>query len=125
MQQGDLSRHGTSLRMKSLLFTVLLKPGTLKAYQAFAAETTGPRKQEFAAMLKRYGLKTSKVWHQHIAGQDYLMIYHDAEDDALERLKSWASSTHPFDRWFDEHLKKCYENWPEEAHSVFDFKPPN
>ncbi len=107
--------------MKALLFGTFLKSGMLGAYETFAAEITGPRKQEYKALLKRYGLKTAKVWHEKIAGRDYVMIVHEAEDDALERLKGWSSSTHPFDRWFGEQLSLCYEKFPDPAHLLFEF----
>ena len=95
--------------MQTLLFTLPLKHGTLEKYQQFINEVTGPKKREYSAMLIRYGLKTAKIWHHKIANQDYVFVLHDAEDDALERLKSWSSSTHPFDRWFDEQLFNCYD----------------
>jgi hypothetical protein len=109
--------------MKNLLFTVRLKPGTLTAYKKFAAEITGPRKQEYSALLKRYGLRTAKVWHGKIADCEYVFILHEAEDDALELLKGWSSSTHPFDHWFGEYLSKCYEGMPEPTHLLFEFGP--
>lgn len=112
---------GKEALMKSVLYIVPLRPGMLKAYQAFGAEITGPRKQEFAALLKRYGLKSSKVWCQKLGDREYMMIYHDTEEDARERLKTWADSTHPFDRWFGEECHKCYEGFPEEAQLIFDF----
>ena len=108
--------------MKSLLFTVPLKPNTLALYKNFAAEITGPRKQEYKELLKRYGLKTAKVWHKKRAGHEYVLIFHQAEDDALERLKRWSSSTHPFDLWFDQQLSKCYEGAPEPAHLLFELE---
>lgn len=107
--------------MKSLLFAVFLKPGMLDAYKRFTAEITGPRKLEYKELLKRYGLRTAKVWHEKVLNRDYVIIVHEAEDDALERLKTWASSTHPFDLWFGEHLNKCYEKFPEPAHLLFKF----
>ncbi len=107
--------------MKNLLFTIPLKPGMLAAYQKFIVEITGPRKQEYRALLKRYGLKTAKVWHEKFADEEYVVIFHEAEDNALELLKTWASSTHPFDRWFDEQLNKCYEDMPKQARPLFEF----
>ena len=107
--------------MKSLLFTAPLKPGMLKAYKAFIADITGPRKHEYSDLLKRYGLKTAKVWYQKIGGEEHIMIFHQAEDNALERLKTWSSSKHPFDLWFGEHLSKCYEGAPDQAQFLFEF----
>ena len=112
--------------MKTLLFALPLKPGKLDAYRAFVKEATGPRKHEYADLLKRYGLKTVKVWYAKLAGKEYMMVLHDAEEDALERLKGWASSMHPFDRWFTEQLLNCYEvkdmeQGPELLQFIFGF----
>ena len=116
----DVSKKGVVI--KNLLFTVRLKPGMLAAYKEFGATITGPRKEEYRALLKRYGLRAAKVWHEKIAGHEYVFIFHEAEDEALERLKGWSSSTHPFDRWFGEHLSKCYEIFPDQpAHLLFEF----
>jgi len=107
--------------MKSLLFIVPLKTDMLVSYKAFIAEITGARKREYSDLLKRYGLRTAKVWHQKVENKEYIMIFHLAEDNALERLKTWASSTDPFDLWFKEHLNKCYEGAPELANFLFEF----
>lgn len=109
--------------MQTLLLATFLKPGTLNAYKKFTAEIMGPRNHEYKELLKRYGLRTAKVWHEKVSGRDYIMIVHEAEDDALERLKNWTSSTHPFDLWFGEHLNQCYEKFPEPAHLLFQFDP--
>ena len=111
--------------MKTLLFATFLKPGMLDAYKKFTAEIIGPRKLEYKELLKRYGLRTAKVWHEKLSGRDYVMIVHEAEDDAVERLKNWSSSTHPFDLWFGDHLNKCYEKFPEASHLLFKFDAGN
>ncbi len=108
--------------MNNLLFTIPLRAGMLNAYKAFVVEITGPRKREYSALLKRYGLKTAKVWVQTFGNKDYALVFHEAEDDALERLKTWSASTHPFDLWFGEQLNKCYEGGPERAHLLFEFE---
>jgi Family of unknown function (DUF6176) len=109
--------------MKTLVFTIPLKPGKLADYKAFAAEITGPRRKEYTALLKRYGLKSGKVWHQQFGTKEYIIVYHEVEDDARERLKLWSSSMHPFDVWFREQLDKCYAAAMEEAHLIFEFDP--
>ncbi|HSX25881.1 MAG TPA: hypothetical protein VLE89_02605 [Chlamydiales bacterium] len=109
--------------MKKLLYTARLKPGVHAAYRLFAAEITGPRKQEYTSLLKRYGLKSTKVWYQTFGDREYAMIFHEAQDDALDRLKTWSSSTHPFDLWFGKQLANFYETAPELAHVFFEFDP--
>lgn len=89
-----------------------LKPGKLEAYKAFAAEITGPRKKEFAEMLKRYGLKTANAYFHKIRDVDFVVVVHEAEDDARERLKNFASSTHPMEKWFVEQLSELHDFSP-------------
>ena len=81
----------------------------------------GPRKQEYKELLKRYGLRSTKVWHEKVSGRDYVMIMHEVEDDAQERLEHWESSTHPFDLWFEERLNQCYEDLSESAQLLCQF----
>ncbi len=107
--------------MQDLLSANFLKPGTLDAYKKFIAEIIGPRNQEYKELLKRYGLGTVKVWHEKVSGKDYVMVVHEAEDDALERLKDWEASNHPFDLWFGEQLNQYYEKFSDPAHLLFEF----
>lgn len=102
-----------------------LKPRTLDTYKKFVAEIMGPRNQEYKELLKRYGIRTTKVWHEKVAGRDYVMVMHEAEDDSLERLEDWESSTHPFDLWFEERLNQCYETLSEPADVLFQFDAMN
>lgn len=113
--------------MQTVLFAIPIKAGKLEEYKKFAHEITGPRKQEYNDMLHRYGLKTAKVWHRKFSGQDFIMVVHDMEDDAGERLKGWLSSMHPFDRWFNEQMFNCYDakdfdSMPEQPQFLYEFK---
>lgn len=103
--------------MKKLLFIAHLKPGMLSAYQHFAATITGPRKEEYKDLLHRYGLTSTSVYLHH----DMVLIYHEAENDALERLSRWAASKHPFDEWFGQQLNNCYKEGWSEAKLLFQF----
>ncbi len=107
--------------MQTLLYTTFLKPGTLNLYKKFIAEIIGSRNQEYKKLLKRYAIKTTKVWHEKVADRDYVMVMHEAEDDALARSEDWESSTHPFDLWFEERLNQCYETLSEPADVLFQF----
>ena len=112
--------------MPTILFAIPLKPGKLNAYKAFSKEITGPKKKEYADLLKRYGLKSAKVWHHTFGDKEYIMVLHDTEEDAQERLKNWSSSSHPFDRWFNEQILNCYdiknfESMPPQPQFLYDF----
>ncbi len=103
--------------MKTLLFINPLKPGKLHEYKAFTAEITGPRKTEFADLLKRYYLKTSEVWHHKLGEVEYVIVRHDVENDIADPLANWLSSTHPFDQWFQQQLFNL--------HDMENVTPPN
>lgn len=107
--------------MQTLLSATFLKTGALDAYKKFIAEIMGPRNQEYKELLKRYGLRTVKVWYEKVSGRDYVMIVHEAEDNAMEKLKEWDSSTHPFDLWFGEQLNQHYEKLSEPSQLLFQF----
>ena len=101
--------------MQTLLYVAFLKLEALDLYKKFIAEIMGPRNREYKELLKRYGIRTTKVWYKKVADRDVVMVMHEAEDDALERSEDWESSTHPFDHWFEERLNQCYETFSEPA----------
>lgn len=105
--------------MKPLLFTIPLKSGMRSAYETFSSEITGPRKKEYDDLLKRYGLNTAKVWYQKLEDKEYVFVLHEADEGALDQLKTWSSSTHPFDLWFDEQLNQLYDGPPQLADLLF------
>jgi len=113
--------------MQTLVFINPLKPGKLNEYKAFSEENTGPRKEEYADLLKRYGLKTAKVYYHQLEGKECIVVIHDAEDDALERLAGFASSNHPYDRWFFQQLTELHDFEKTEgktlAEPIFSFEP--
>ena len=86
-----------------------LKPGKLEAYKAFVAIITGPRKKEFSDLLKRYGLKTAEVFYQKLGDREFVIVIHQAEDDALDRLSHFESSKNPYDIWFSQQLKTLHD----------------
>ena len=95
--------------MKTILFINPLKPGKLEEYKVFAAEITGPRRKEFVDLLKRYHLKTSEVWHHKLGDIDYVIVRHEVENDIVDPLANWPTSTHPFDQWFQRQLNKLHD----------------
>ena len=96
--------------MATTLFTMPLKDGKKADYMAFLNECMGPKKSEYADLLQRYGLNNVKIWIHTLNGTDYAMFIHDMDADAAKRLEGWSSSTHPFDQWFDKHLRECYKS---------------
>ncbi|MCB1107959.1 MAG: hypothetical protein KDK76_07690 [Chlamydiia bacterium] len=95
--------------MQTITFINPLKAGRLEAYKTFTEEILGPRREEYSDLMKRYGLKTAKVYSHALNGQEFIIVVHDAEDDAMERLSTFASSEHPFDQWFFKQLTELHE----------------
>ena len=95
--------------MAITLFVVPLKPGKKEQYRAFIDECLGARVEEYKSLLLRYGVNTLNMWLHNLDGRDYAMFTHDMSENAAELLAGWKDSTHPFDKWFDEQLRDCYE----------------
>lgn len=110
--------------MKTLVFINPLKPGKLKEYRAFSAENTGPRQREYIDLFHRYGLKNVKVYHHKLGDREFIIVIHDVEDDAMERLASFSSSKNSYDRWFVEQLEKLHDLSSDPyAEFLFEFDP--
>ena len=95
--------------MQNIVLINPLKPGKLDAYKMFMAEIIEDHKAEYSDMLGRYGLKTSKVYYQNFNGTEFVVVIHEIEPYASERLPGWATSTHPFDLWFKEKASEFYD----------------
>ncbi len=105
-----------------------LKPGKLQAYKDFITEYSGPRREDFRAMLNRYGLRTVDVYFHQISGVDFVVVIHQAEDNARELLKNFTSSTHPTEQWFVKQLNDLHYFEPlngasNSATKLFSFDP--
>ncbi len=114
--------------MQTLVYINPLKPGKLDAYRAFSAENIGPRKAEYMDLLKRYGLKNAKVYYHRLAGKEFIVVVHDAEDDAVERLTHFNESNNPYDQWFLKQLVEFHDfNTVEgnQAEQIFNFPESN
>lgn len=98
--------------MQIIVDTIPLKPGQLADYKKFIAEFMGSRKKEYADMLARYGLHTVDVFYQKIAGVEFVIVVHQAEEDAREKLKAFTSSKNPMEKWFVEQLTNLHDFSP-------------
>ena len=113
--------------MQTIVDICPLKPGKLAAYKAFAAEITGPRKKEFADLLKRYGLHTANTYYHKIGDTEFVVVVHVAEPDARKRLQSFGTSQNLMDQWFCKQLEMLIDHAPlnnggdQEAQLIFSF----
>jgi len=94
--------------MKSVLFFIPLKEGSLKQYEVFAKETVR-RKDEYRDLLKRYDIHSARIWHKNLNGKDYILVMHEVGPHFEEKMKHWDSSQHPFDKWFREGMMAVYD----------------
>ena len=95
--------------MKHLVFINPLKPGKLKEYKAFAAQITGPGREEYNDMLRRYGHLHTRVYYHNLGGREFVIVIHDSEDDVEARLAKFTTSAHPYDRWFMQQLNHLHD----------------
>ena len=94
--------------MKTVLFCMALKPGTLEQYLAFAKKTI-ERGKEYRDLLTRYDIHCAKIWHKKISDRDYIFVYHEVGPNFEEKMKGWPTSEHPFDKWFNENIMAVYD----------------
>lgn len=95
--------------MRTTLFAMPLKKDKTEDYKAFLKKCLGEHKDAYADLLSRYGLNSVKIWVHTLDGKDYAMFIHEMDSDAAKRLEGWSASKHPFDQWFDKHLRDCYD----------------
>lgn len=95
--------------MNPIVYINVLKPGKLQEYRAFCEEFLGPRKAEYTDLMKRYGLKNVKTYYHKSGDTEFILVYHDAEEGAFEKLKNFPNSDLPFDQWFLQNLKSLHE----------------
>lgn len=111
--------------MQRLLFTAQFKPGGLEIFKKFIRTITTQKVKEYDTFLKRYGMHSAKSWFLTINGIDFGFLFHEAENDAMERLKHFEASKHPFDLWFAEQLKDCFAKGWEPNHLIFEYDVSN
>jgi len=95
--------------MSAELFIMPLRKGKTNTYKTFLRECLGPRKKDYEDLLSHYGLNSIQIWVSTLANKDYAIFIHDMNDNAKKLLENWATSNHPFDRWFNTFLNECYE----------------
>lgn len=94
--------------MKSVLFFIPLKKGSLNQYETFAKQTV-EKKTEYRELLKRYDIHCAKIFHKCIADRDYILVYHEVGPLFEEKMKNWDTSQHPFDKWFRDGMMAVYD----------------
>lgn len=95
--------------MKSnILFCIPLKKGKLDEFKQFVKLTTHEKISDYKAMLLRYDIHATKIWHKIILNETYVFVYHEIGSNFDEKIKHWTDSQHPFDQWFNQKLMSIY-----------------
>lgn len=94
--------------MKTVLFFIPLKKGSLKQYEDFAKQTV-ENKSEYKDLLKRYDIHSARIFHKNIGDRDYILIYHEVGPNFEEKMKNWDTSEHTFDKWFRTGMMAVYD----------------
>lgn len=110
--------------MKTVMFFIPLKKNALKQYEEFAKQTIA-KKDDYRELLKRYDIHSAKIFHKNISDRDYIFVYHEVGVQFAEKMKSWDTSQHPFDKWFRDNMMAVYDitdiNGMEKPRQLVDF----
>lgn len=77
-------------------------------WKAFTRELSGPRRDEFRDMNRRYGITSHRAWLEIDAKGDAYAVVELEGEGAETFLQGLASSTEPFDAWFRERVTELH-----------------
>jgi len=92
--------------MKATAMAVPILPDKVEAWKEWSWEfSEGPRKEEFVALMKQYGLTHNRCWlQQSPTGALAIVLFEGETPDAFRQ--QIASSQEPFAVWFRENVKE-------------------
>jgi hypothetical protein len=93
--------------MASLAFALPLTPGKTEAWRRWADELLGPRRAEYEASRRRFGITVERAFLQHTPQGDFNVVYLEA-DDLARAFQQLATSQDPFDIWFREKSQEYF-----------------
>lgn len=94
--------------MPEIGFVMPLVPGKTEADRAaLIACWTGDRQAGFAESRRRLGITRETVWIQSTPMGDVAVVHIDA-DDLGAAVGGLATSDHPFDLWFRDHVRDVH-----------------
>jgi hypothetical protein len=105
-------------------FVVPVLPGKEQADLDWMAEMTGPRREEYEAAWKQFGVSRHAVWHQDTPDGTAAVVYLEA-DDIPAAMQGIATSDDPFDQWFRDRVKDVHgidlaSDPPPESQQILD-----
>lgn len=89
--------------MATYAFAVPILPGQDEAERAFIAEIEGPRRSEYEAAWRGYGVKVERIWIQETPQGKLSLVYLELDDPA-QLFGGLATSDDPFTVWFRERI---------------------
>lgn len=89
--------------MAAYAFAVPVLPGQEEADRRFIADIQGPRRAEYEATWRRFGVRAERIWHQ-VTPQGTLAVVYLELDDPAQLFGGLATSDDPFVVWFREKI---------------------
>jgi len=98
--------------MEYITWSAPILPGKTEAWQAFAAEIDGTRREEHARSRRRMGLHREVASLMPTPQGDFVALYHEA-DDLSRMFREIATSQDPHDEWFRNKMIELHGLTPE------------
>ncbi|MBT2520790.1 hypothetical protein [Arthrobacter sp. ISL-28] len=98
--------------MESLTWFAPILPGKLEAFKRLAAETQGPRRDQYQQSRQRMGISREVVSHMATPQGDFACIFQEGNDIG-KAFSIVANSEDPFDEWLREKLAEIHGITPE------------
>lgn len=89
-------------------FAVPIKPDKVETWKAWCGEMTGPRKDDFEDLNRRYGLTTHAAFHEPLPDGNHLAVIvldGPGADSFMEKL---ATSENETDAWFRSSIEDVH-----------------
>ena len=93
--------------MASYVFAVPILPGQEEADRQFIAEIQGPRKADYEATWRRFGVRAEQLWYQ-LTPQGTLVIVRLELDDPAVLFGGLATSDDPYVTWFRGQIQQIH-----------------
>lgn len=93
--------------MPAIGFVVPVLPGKEQADLDWVEEMNGPRKEEYEAAWKEFGVTRHAIWHQQTPDGTVAVVFVEA-DDVPAAMQGIATSDDPFSQWFRDQVKDVH-----------------
>ncbi|MCI4656954.1 hypothetical protein [Cryobacterium zhongshanensis] len=98
--------------MEYITWFAPILPGKTEAWEAFAAEMAGARREDHERSRRRIGLHREVASLMSTPQGDFVALYHEA-DDLARMFREFAGSQDPHDVWFRDNMVEFHGLTPE------------